>query len=354
MTFPADQFFLPNARARSPYTATLRGLASGGFTKVEGPGWLSVAADGAVTGTPPASASARTTTFTVRAGNATATVKVRVRPPGGALVPEPRVMSWNLWLGGTQVRDARRKQLKVLLDADVDVVGLQETAGSAARELAEALGWHYVQGGSTGIVSRHPIVAASEAERWVHARVRFDNTHELSVWNAHLGYTPYGPYEARFGRLPHEEIMAKEAESGRTGQMTALLASLGDDPGPLVLTGDFNAPSHLDWPDVAWPTSTLAERAGLRDSFRVAHPDPADTPGITWSPISPVFTGGYGYDEHAGAPEPQDRIDYVLFRGDLRVRSSEVVATGEPRPIPDHQDNDWPSDHAAVLTTFSA
>ncbi|MEU5986650.1 hypothetical protein [Streptomyces sp. NPDC047434] len=31
------------------------------------------------------------------------------------------------------------------------------------------------------------------------------------------------------------------------------VADSGDGSVPVVLVGDFNAPSHLDWPDVAWP-----------------------------------------------------------------------------------------------------
>ena len=51
-------------------------------------------------------------------------------------------------------------------------------------------------------------------------------------------------------------------------------------------------------------------------------------------------------------PEPQDRIDYVLHRG-LTVRDARTLVSGSPRPWPDVADNDWPSDHAAVLTSFA-
>ena len=66
-------------------------------------------------------------------------------------------MSWNLWHGGTKVDDHRAKQLKVITETDVDVVGLQETYGTAAEELAEALGWHHHRAGENlGIISRLP------------------------------------------------------------------------------------------------------------------------------------------------------------------------------------------------------
>jgi endonuclease/exonuclease/phosphatase family metal-dependent hydrolase len=115
---------------------------------------------------------------------------------------------------------------------------------------------------------------------------------------------------------------------------------------PVVLVGDFNCPSHLDWPDVVWPVTKAAEEAGFADSYREAHPDPAAAPGHTWSPIHAVHEDG------SGRPEPQDRIDYVLHRG-LTVRDARTVVTGSPHPWPDVTDNDWPSDHAAVVTTFA-
>jgi hypothetical protein len=52
--------------------------------------------------------------------------------------------------------------------------------------------------------------------------------------------------------------------------------------------------------------------------------------------------------------EPQDRIDYVLHNGHgLEVLDSRTIVTGTPRDWPDVAGNDWPSDHAAVLTTFA-
>ncbi len=114
----------------------------------------------------------------------------------------------------------------------------------------------------------------------------------------------------------------------------------------MVLTGDFNAPSHLDRQDVKWPVTRAAEEAGLRDSYREAHPDPAREPGHTWSPVHVLHEDG------SGRPEPQDRIDFVLHRG-LRVLGSRTVVIGSPRCWPDVAGTDRPSDHAAVVTTFA-
>lgn len=244
-----------------------------------------------------------------------------------------RVMTWNLWYGGTKVRDHRAKQLKVIAETDVDVVGLQETYGGAAEELAEALGWHHHSAGpNLGIISRLPITAVlgdPDVGFYGAAGARIAvGDQEVEVWTAHLDAEHYGPYESE--PLAHEGV--------RTGQMRDTLRRI---PGgtPVVLVGDFNSPSHLDRPDVEWPVTRAAEEAGFADSFREARPDAVRDPGHTWSPV------------HAH-PEPQDRIDFVLHRG-LRVLDSRTYVSGTPRTWPDVEDNDWPSDHAAVITTFS-
>ncbi len=253
-----------------------------------------------------------------------------------ALLPYTlRVMSWNLWYGGTKVRDHRAKQLKVIAETEVDVVGLQETYGSAAQELAEALGWyHHRAGENLGIISRFPVTARlgdPEVGFYGAAGVRIAvGDQEVEVWTAHLDYRDYGPYVTEGDPTVHEGV--------RLGEMRDALRRIGDAE-PVVLVGDFNCPSHLDWPDVSWPVTLAAEEAGFRDSYREAHPDPVRDPGHTWSPVH-------------GDPEPRDRIDFVLHRG-MRVLDSRTYVSGSPRHWPDVADNDWPSDHAAVITEFS-
>ncbi len=60
---------------------------------------------------------------------------------------------------------------------------------------------------------------------------------------------------------------------------------------PMVVMGDFNTPSHLDyiyetshnhcgW-SFKWPaTRILMKKAGMMDAFRELHPDPTKVPGI--------------------------------------------------------------------------
>ncbi|MGW1890710.1 HAD-IA family hydrolase [Streptomyces sp. NPDC002004] len=381
--FPVEAFTTRRARVGDPFHMTVAGLVRSThpvtFAKAEGPEWARVGDDGTITGIP---AEAGDTEVTVTAtdphgGTALITARVPVAAADEPLVRSLRVMSWNLWLGGTSIDGHRDKQLKVLLDADVDVVGLQETLATSAQELAEALGWdHHRAGDNLGILSRYPITGRLGAPDpgfygATGARIRLDDRQhgadaapqEIVLWSAHLGYTPYGPYDACFDGLEEDRLIAREEESGRLGQIRDILRDLAPDLArsattPVLLVGDFNAPSHLDWTaaaapahggrgPVAWPVTLAAEAAGLRDSYREAHPDPVLDPGVTWSPIHPVHEDG------SGRPEPQDRIDFVLCAGDrLEVNDSTALTSGNVRHWPDVAANEWPSDHAAVVTTF--
>src|SRR5262245_9297254 len=86
-----------------------------------------------------------------------------------------RVMSFNIWVGGEAGQQPLPRTAAVIKEARADIVGLQETEGTApkgkprpdrAAELARMLGWHYLnQQGGTGIISRFKIVAATP-RRW--------------------------------------------------------------------------------------------------------------------------------------------------------------------------------------------
>ncbi|KAG5923834.1 hypothetical protein E4U42_004822 [Claviceps africana] len=324
--------------------------------------WVTVSTDGTIFGIPPASA--KSTTFTVEAlasdgSTAEMGITIPVVPRNEPLVEELTVLSFNLWFGGTQVKDYHAKQVRFIVNSGADIVGLQESTGGHAIRLGRALGWHAWQGSDVGIISRYPMVSVRDAiEAAGSVRIALDQGHELSVWNCHLGYTPYGPYDVCFDHLEQEQVLQNEEKSRRTPQIKNILSHMRRDllaahRNPVVFTGDFNAPSHLDWTSATrklhcganafpWPTSTCPVDAGLRDSFREAHPDPVAEPGFTWSPI---------YLDNDGRREPKDRIDFIYHKG-LETLSSHALVVGKPRPQPDHYENEWPSDHAAVRTVF--
>ncbi|MER6361630.1 endonuclease/exonuclease/phosphatase family protein [Kitasatospora sp. NPDC001527] len=341
---------------------------SAAFRKVSGPAWLAVAADGTVTGTAPTGRPPRSPEVLVvgvkdSAGAAdTVTVLLPVADPAAA--PRLKVASWNLADAGAAFTDAVEKQLRVVLAQGLDVLALQETAGTAARTLADALGWYaYQSESSVGILSRYPlsaVTAPTTALPAAGATVQLPGGRAVRVWSAHLDEADYGPYAAQDGRSA-AQIAAAETASTRLRQAEALAAAVQADAAagvPVVLGGGLSSPSHLDWTPataaahggvgaLAWPVTTVLQAAGLTDAFREENRDPVTVPGITWSPVRK--------QRATGKAEPQDRVDYVLYRGRLKLVEAHTLVADWPATDADPAAlaaNQWPSDTAAAVATF--
>ena len=144
----------------------------------------------------------------------------------------------------------------------------------------------------------------------------------------------------------------------------------------VILAGDLNEPSHLDWVEstkdmfehngciVPWQTSLLLTESGFIDAFRQMYPDPATHPGLTW----PVNNEGIPVSDLAWAAEAdeRDRIDYIYYYPDSRfslvdikmvgptgtIVRGERVAADTQEPIIDQAGEHWPSDHRGLLMTI--
>ena len=261
-----------------------------------------------------------------------------------------RVMSFNVWLGGDVVDFG--KVAETIRASGADIVGLQEAEGNA-RRIAAALGWPYWSD-RLHVVSRFPLIDPPEARgEYVLAQIRPGEVFALA--NVHLTSDPYGPYAVREGR-PLARVLALE-RSARLPEIRAALRALRPATRrgiPTLMTGDFNTPSHLDWtpavdavrPDVrypvAWPVTRALALAGFQDTYRVAHPDPVATPGITW-------TYGYPFPRLA-ADEVVDRIDLVQASAGIEVLDSGIAGPPGTRDVTVPIDP-YPSDHRAVIST---
>ncbi|MEV7320658.1 hypothetical protein [Streptomyces sp. NPDC093970] len=336
---------------------------SASFRRASGDEWLSVAADGTVSGRvplgqrTPGRVVASVTDSAV--GADTVTVQVPVRASRDRL--RLKVATLNLWDGGGHVDGFLEKQVRLVLTQGLDVVALQECGDRGAADLAAALGWHVQQADGLGIVSRYPltdVVAPTAALPATAATLRLPDDRPVRLWAAGLDESGYGPYALLAGSTA-AQVEAAERETARYAQTRALVAAMRPDLAsrtPVVLAAGLASPSHLDWTDrtasahggvgrVRWPVTEALEAAGLTDAYREARSNPAKDPGITWSPVRPRHDGG--------GTEPQDRIDQIQYAGKLRVLEAHSLVTGWPRPVPDTAANGWPSDHAAAVVTFS-
>jgi endonuclease/exonuclease/phosphatase family metal-dependent hydrolase len=262
---------------------------------------------------------------------------------------EVRVMTFNVWLGGELVDLG--KVVEAIRESGADVVGLQEAEGHA-RHIADLLGWAHVDE-QLQIISRFQLVAPP-AGTGKYLYVQLSPGQVFAMSNIHLPSDPYGPYLVRDGSslgevLNNEEITRMDALNRFVPEWKNLIAA----EIPLVVTGDFNTPSHLDWGAgevgerahmlyaVDWPVSLSVEGAGLIDTYRSVHRNAGTKPGITWT---------FGYPHGRLNPnEAADRIDWVLASADTTVLDSKVVGpAGEPDV--DVAISPWPSDHNGVVS----
>jgi len=261
-----------------------------------------------------------------------------------------RVLAWNIWHGGRRKgRDEGvQRVVEVIKESGADIVLMQETYGSGPR-ISGRLGFDYfLRSSNLSVMSRFPIKDVHRlgpSFRFGGVTLELAPDVEMQAYSLWINHLPSVSKQLDAGATG-EELAAADYET-RGKEMDSILAELlphlAQTPDmPVLVGGDFNSGSHLDWtktakdlPDhhgraVPWPVSLSMERAGFVDTYRAAHPSPVDASGRTWSP---EFK-----DSH------QDRIDYVYARGDAwRVVSSKVL---------DEHPRGWPSDHAAVLSTL--
>lgn len=139
--------------------------------------------------------------------------------------------------------------------------------------------------------------------------------HAFSVWIESKNYAPYSLKDKPDSRA--EDLIACETKrSKRFKQTQNILRSLKTNSltelqGPLLVGGDWNSPSHLDWTEasvknfphrvpVNFPVSKAMQTNGFIDIYRSIHPDPVKFSSETWSPLF--------------RDKPQDRIDRLYYK----------------------------------------
>lgn len=281
-----------------------------------------------------------------------------------------KVMVWNIWHGGhgeSLPKDGCEDVVGVIKASEADVVLMIETYGSAPA-FAEALGFEYrLLSDNLSIYSRYPITRQmtypDTISTFNFGGVEIDvDGQRVALFDTWLNYIP----DARLvpADLSEAEIIAWENSGGRVDEIKACQKAIAEymadsENVPVVVGGDFNGHSHMDWvPQTAvmynhsgltveWPVSRVMTDAGFVDSFRHVHPDVADNIGVTWLSGASVADSTEVYGR-------QDRIDYLYYMGSkLQAVDSEIVNYPEGTDFEyKGQKFMYPSDHGFVLTTF--
>lgn len=258
------------------------------------------------------------------------------------------VMAWNIWHGGREsgLTEGVARVVDIIKSSGADIICMVETYGSGAI-IADSLDYYfYLRSSNLSIMSRFPIGETYDlfkAFNFGGARVNLTEDLPIRVHPLWIHYLP-DMNRLKDATIPVDTLIAAEMETRGTEikkillEMKPLLAEADDIP--VIMAGDYNSPSHLDWTEntrdehlnrvVEWPVSKQMTEAGMRDAYRQVHPDEVAFKGKTWSPI---FSEAW-----------QDRIDYIYFIGP-RLEPVEAWVVSTYTDI-------FPSDHAAVVARF--
>ena len=257
------------------------------------------------------------------------------------LAGEPlKAMTFNIRLAtgddGENVWSKRKDfAVKVIRDANPDVLGVQEAQPSQVDELVDALP-EYVNVG----VGRRP----DGSDEFSAIYFRRDRFHLIDAGTFWLSETPTVPGSTTWGNsLPriatwvrlldrtdkrrlvvintHWDHESQPARLNSGKLLAARVHELSGDAEPVIVMGDFNATPNN-------PAMTaLIEEGNLRDTFRIAHPD--ETNISTFN----------GFGRTPNGP----KIDAVLVSPQWQVEDAEIVRVRDGEL--------FPSDHWPVTAT---
>lgn len=314
-----------------------------------------------------------------------------------------KVLQFNIWQEGVMVKGGFDAVADEIIRSDADFVTLSEVRNYHDTRFCDRIVEALKQRGKTyysfysydsGLLSRYPItdsvtIYPEEGDRGsiYKAVTKIGNT-EVALYTAHLDYRNCAYYDVRgydgnnWSRrepvIDPDSILYMNRLSVRDDAIRCFLQEAEKDraAGRIVLLGgDFNEPSHLDWTEstkdirdhqgvvVPWDVSTLLAQAGYKDAYREIFPDPLTHPGFTF----PADCKDIDVAKLVWSPEAddRDRIDFIMFDPQGGLSVTDVVLVGPKGDIlrgerVTEQTADpiveplgiWPTDHKAVLATF--
>lgn len=325
---------------------------------------------------------------------------------GMAAARELRVLQLNIWQEGTSVPDGYAALVDEIAYADADFVMLSEVRNYCDTRFCDRIveslrakgkTYYSFKSKDSGLLSRFPISDSVTIfpEKDDHGSMyklgaTLPEGQKVSVYTTHLDYRNCAYYRVRgydgstWAELPEPDtdlasILADNVASQRDDAIRLFIADAARDAAAghlILLGGDFNEPSHLDWTEatrdsadhrgmvVPWTVTTLLDEAGYADAYRVKYPNPVTHPGYTY----PADCPGAEMRQLLWAPkaDERERIDFIFYRPDKRLKLKEVTIFGPrgsvqrgQRMMEDSQDlfllpstANWSTDHKGVLATF--
>ncbi len=264
-------------------------------------------------------------------------------------VQKLKVLSWNIWHGARHpgIEKGIKQAVDFIRHSKADIITMQETYGSGPI-IADRLGYYFYQRSSNlSIMSKYPIGKTHplyQAFRFGGATIQLSEKQQINVFCLWIHYLPAWRRDVAADGATAKAIIDGEWKT-RAKELKDILKELrpfikSADQTPLIVGGDFNSPSLLDWGKdtadwhrglvIRWPVSEQMLDQGFVDAFRSVHTD------ATKHQAHKLWK--------SDAKELTYRIDYLYSKGSgIDVTDATMMNV--------HQGT-WPSDHPAVLGTY--
>ncbi len=316
---------------------------------------------------------------------------------------EIRVLQFNIWQEGKVVPNGFNAIVNEIIATKADLVAFSEVRNYHESDFSKhiisalakrGLTYYGQKSYDSGIISRFPIKeyealypVKNDHGSITKALIDVKGT-TVAFYSAHLDYLncsyymPRGYHGSTWKELPNPEtnvdtLLNVGYKSMRDDAIKVFIADAKQqiERGyQVIIGGDFNEPSHLDWTKsmanlydhngvvIAWTCSSLLEKSGFIDAYRKIYPNPVKNPGFTY----PSANKDVPISKLTWAPkaDERERIDLIFYSPNNRIkiidavivgvdssicRSKVVKATTDKFIVPQGA---WASDHKAVLATF--
>ncbi|MAM49872.1 MAG: hypothetical protein CMC12_02385 [Flavobacteriaceae bacterium] len=278
---------------------------------------------------------------------------------------EFKVMAWNILRSGNQIENGVDNVADMIKEINPDIVLMVETYGSGPY-IAKKNGYNFHLVAKEGtalddksvnlsIYSKFPFGERIDTDYpfFLGGIEIFINNKKVRFFSNWFHYQPWNNKPEDMGKTV-QELLEWERTEHRYNMIQKVLPyfekyAKESDSIPIIVGGDMNSPSHLDWSEktknihnglvVPWYSTKVFEDLGFTDSFREKNPNPIKYPGITW--------------DHKERDDSH-RIDYIFYKGKkLKSTQSKTYMQFFNEQIEiNNKSFAYPSDHCIVVTTF--
>lgn len=313
------------------------------------------------------------------------------------------VLQWNIWQEGTMVEGGYEAIVNEIVRLQPDFVTFSEvrnyhntnfTARLTASLKEKGLDYYSFYSYDSGLLSKYPITDSvtvypeKDDHGSIYKMVSSIAGKRVAVYTAHLDYLNDAYYNVRgydgstWEEIPLptsvEEVLKVNDASLRDDAIRLFIADAKkeQEQGSIViLGGDFNEPSHLDWTEetkdlyahnglvIPWTVTTLLDEAGYIDVYRSLYPNPVTHPGITFPDDNP----DKAIEKLTWTPksDERERIDYIFYAPYEGLKLKDAIIFGHEgsiaysKRVPNETEDRfllplgvWPTDHKGLLATF--